>query len=59
MFEYVGGVPILLCKTSGCSVTSGWSGEGEGASEDILARLTDGKRGPEADESQLIPHGKV
>lgn len=51
MFEYVGGVPILLCKASGCSVAFSWSGEGEGTLEDILARLADGKRGPEADES--------
>lgn len=50
MFEHVGGVPILLREASRCSVTSGWSREGEGTPEDILARLTDGKRGPEADE---------
>lgn len=50
MFEYVGGIPILLRKASWCSVTSGWSGEGEGTPEDILARLADGKCGPEANE---------
>lgn len=58
MFRHADSVPVVLREASWRCPSSGWSREGEGTPEDILARLADGKHRFEEDESKLISHGK-
>lgn len=57
VFRHANGIPVLLCKASWCRPPTGWSREGEGTSEDILARLADGKRRLKENEFKLISYG--
>lgn len=58
MFGYAGSISVILREASRSSITPRRSREGEGTPEDILARLSDGKRGPEANELEFVSHGK-
>lgn len=57
VFRHADGIPVILREASWCRPPTCWSREGEGTPEDILTRLSDGKRRLEENESKLISHG--
>lgn len=59
MLGYADGIPVVLREASRRSSPLGWPREGEGTTEDILARLPDGKHRLEANEPELISHGTL
>lgn len=59
MFWHANSIPIVLCKASWCGTIACWFGEGERITEDILARLADGKCRFEENEFKLFFDGKA